>query len=398
MNQTEIDTLDKCIDRLNDGLPVEECINQSANLTAEMIDILKTTNDLMSLGKHQVSADQMKKSLKLLLTQAEKLKTEKSQSDPKPTQVPLGVKVRQFLQGGSSLRPLINRMTLVLGITALLILLSGGLVITSAKSLPGDSLYPVKRAVEDFTVHLLPSREIKHEYEENYSQQRVDEISRLIALNRIQRISFEGVLEDKTLSRWIVNGIPVSIQPDTTFEGELKGTESFLIGSVVEVEGVTNSQGGVSATEIKLKQYLFTGTVEKIDKNSWQISGINLSITPQTRIEQEFVVGDEVSVVIASEDGVLYALSIQSTATQVTTPYMLPTEHPDIETEEPISTTEMEHSEDSNETNQDEPQVTAEPSEDGEHEGSGSVESTDNHDSDNHRNYGTTTPTPEEHE
>jgi hypothetical protein len=68
MNQTEIDTLDKCIDRLNDGLPVEECINKSANLTAEMIDILKTTNDLMSLCKHQVSADQMKKSLKLLLT------------------------------------------------------------------------------------------------------------------------------------------------------------------------------------------------------------------------------------------------------------------------------------------------------------------------------------------
>ena len=85
-------------------------------------------------------------------------------------------------------------------------------MITSAKSLPGDSLYPVKRAVEDITVYLVPSREIRQEYEVNYSQQRVDEVNRLIVLHRIQTISFEGVLEDKSSSNWIVSGIPVTIQ------------------------------------------------------------------------------------------------------------------------------------------------------------------------------------------
>jgi hypothetical protein len=308
-------------------------------------------------------------------------------------------------------------MALVFGITALFILLSGGLVIASAKSLPGDSLYPVKLAVEDITVYLVPSREIKHEYEVNYSQQRVDEVIRLIGLNRIQTISFEGVLEEKSISGWKVSGIPVIIQTDTTLVGGLKGTDPYMIGSVVEVEGITNSQGGVTATEIHLRQYQFIGTVEKIDKTSWEISGVKLSITPRTQIEDGIQVGDEVSVLIRSEDNELYAISILSIELPVTLPSMEPmlqddlteiveaTEHADMENHEAITTSIVESAHDSYNSGHDELQATPEAPGDSEQESSSTVEPTDNHETEKREGESSTTPeqhgtpaTTEEHE
>lgn len=408
MNQREIDALENCIARMSAGVPLEDCIKQSTDLTAEMGEILKTASDLMNLEEKQVSSEQMERSLTLLLSQAEILKTEAKNACPDPTSPSRGVRIREFFQGGGSLRPLISRMALVLGITALLILVSGGLVITSAKSLPGDSLYPVKLAVEDITVYLVPSSEIRQEYELNYSQQRVDEVSRLIALHRIQRISFEGTLDVKSSTNWIVSGIPILIQAETTFVGGVNGTEVFVNGSVVEVEGITNSQGEVTANEIHLRQYLFTGTVEKMDQNTWQISGIKVSITPRTKIEEGIVVGDVVSVVIRSEDKGLYALSIQSKDTSVSTPQIVPTTHndqgeiedptvhQDIETNEALTTSEVDQSLDSEGTSHEDLQLTAVPHGDGEHDDSSTTVPTESHETKNHE--GSASTTPEQHE
>lgn len=204
--------------------------------------------------------------------------------------------------------------------------------------------------MEDITVYLVPSREIKLEYEVNYSQQRVDEINRLIALHRRQQISFEGVLYEKSSSEWTVSGIPVMIQSGTTFVGVMNGTAPFVNGSVVEVEGITNSQGEVTANEIHLRQYIFTGTVEKIDQNSWQISGIKLSVTSHTQIGEGIKVGDVVNVLIRSEDDGLNAISIKSAETPVNMStvnptlhdsaieIVNPTEYQDFETYEEITT------------------------------------------------------------
>jgi hypothetical protein len=404
MNQREIDALEKCIEQVNAGMPVEECLNQTAGLTPEMVEILKHTDDLRRLGENQVSAEQLERSLTRLLSQAEKLSAEESKSTPERQPVSLGMRIGELLRGGVLLRPVISRMALVLGITAILLLLSGGLVITSAKSLPGDSLYPVKRAVEDITVYLVPSREIRLEYEVNYSQQRVDEVNQLIALHRTQPISFEGMLDEKSSTDWTVSGIPVTIKADTTFVGGLIGTEPFVSGAVVEVEGITNAQGGVTANEIHLRQYLFNGTVEKIDNNSWQISGIKLSITPSTQIGQGIAVGDKVSVLIRSEDDGLYALSIQSADTPVSssvinqtghnneTEIIDPTEHHDIETHAEITTSDVVHSLDNAETSHEEVQTTPEPKAVGEHEGSTTVYPTEQPETEQHPAEASTTP------
>ncbi len=408
MNQREIDVLEKCIEIMKAGGSLEDCVKQIGDITPEIREILGTAKNLIRLGDNQVSSEQMKRSLTAVLSQAALLTSQVENDNRAPKTNPLGLRLNDFLRDKVSLTPLVSKMAFVFGITALLVLLSGGLVITSAKSLPGDSLYPVKRAVEDLTVYFVPSKEIKLEYEVNYSQQRVDEVNRLIGLKRLQTISFDGVLQNKSSSIWVVSGIPVIIQADTIFVGDRNGFDPYTIGAVVEVEGTTNSQGGVTANEIHLRRYQFIGTVEKIDNDSWQISGVVLSVSPHTQVEYGIKVGDMVSVLIRSEDNGLNALSIQSAGIPLIIPtveqsshsestdIIEPTEHLDTENHEAITTTDSNPSYDSNEAGYDELQSTPVAPEQ-EHERSSTPEPSEEHESEH-----TTTPdqhvTPEETE
>jgi hypothetical protein len=256
MNKTEIDAVERYIEIYKASGSLEELDKLSADFSPEMQELLATMKDLTTLADIKVSREQMDRSLSALLAHAETLNSKKGHEKRTNGSVSFGMWIRGLLSGKGTLRPVISRVALVFMLTTVLILLSGGLVIASAKSLPGDSLYPVKLAVEDITVYLVPSREIKQEYEVNYSQQRVEEVNRLIALQRMRTISFEGVLEEKNGTSWRVSGIPVSVQDNTILVSGLRGTDPYLVGSVVEIEGTTNLQGGVTASEIHLREVL----------------------------------------------------------------------------------------------------------------------------------------------
>jgi len=320
MNPILFDAFERCIKLLEADVPLEECIKEYPDLEPELREILETAKDVMNLREEQVPLESMNRSRIRLLSRAKFLV-----SNDKPNTSDSGLNwlvkpVRRIVNGFSSLSPLAGRLVLVLGITGLLILFSSGLVIASAKSLPGDSLYPVKRVVEDISVHLIPNNEVRSVYEENYSQQRVAEVNRLIELKRIQRISFEGILESMNSTSWMVSEINVSINAATTVVGGPEGTQAFELGSVVEVEGITNVLGWVAASEIHLREYEFIGMVDKIDAKYWQVSGIQFLITSGTQIDAGIREGDDVTVLVRSEDSGLHALAILHEVHPIATP------------------------------------------------------------------------------
>jgi hypothetical protein len=164
----------------------------------------------------------------------------------------------------------------------------------------------------------------------------------------------------------------------------------------------------VTANEIHLRQYPFTGIVENIDKNSWQISGIKLLITTQSRIGDGIKVGDEVDVLIRSEDDGLYALSITSTnqpaSISITKPtlddhstvLLDPTERGDIEIHGAIISSEVEDTLESEAPSHEELQAAAQSSVDDEHEGSKTIGTSETHETEYEEQQ--THITPEQHE
>jgi hypothetical protein len=308
MKNNQIDLFEKCIELLEAGVPIDQCIKQYPQLTSEMKSMLENANNLLQFNDEQVETELMEQSRARIIHEANLLRSQ-------PVSRNSGVSkvkdfIHQFFSAIPSLTPLTRKLVFIIAITGFLILFSSGLVIASAKSLPGDSLYPVKRAVEDISIHIVPSHVTRIEYEDNYSHQRIVEVQRLLELDRIQAVAFEGILEAMDGNSWMVSGIQVNLSSKSQIISGLPDVQSIEIGSVIEVEGQTTTQGSVLASEIHIREYKYIGTVEKMDSNYWLISGNQVFLTKGSQIDPGILQGDDVTLLIRSEDDGLYALAI----------------------------------------------------------------------------------------
>jgi hypothetical protein len=288
MNDRLFDALEVCLEALETGIPLESCLQLYPDLANYLRPELEAALAARSLAVETIPADVMNRNRTRLLGRAAQLRVKK---DP------------HFV------RPRVSRIAFsALLIVLLVFLTSGSLLIVSAKSLPGDSLYPFKQVVETLHVRLAPSKEQKQAIEQVYQQQHIEEVQQLIVLGRIQKASFEGVVDEISPGQWIVGGIPLTVSSQTTIIGQIE------IGRLIEVEGITQPEGWVEAHEIHLREYEFYGQAEFMDTSQWIISGISLQITSDTQIGPGIQLKDSVLVLVRSEDdGFLYALAILST-------------------------------------------------------------------------------------
>ena len=97
----------------------------------------------------------------------------------------------------------------------------------------------------------------------------------------------------------------------------------------MEIEGITNSQGSVTANEIHLRKYQLIGLVQEIRTDQWQISGMKLSITSRTQIDNGIRIGDYVTILVRSEDTGLFALAILLEEHPGATPFLRPSFYTD---------------------------------------------------------------------
>jgi len=320
MNSRLIEALEKCIKLMEEGDPLEDCLIKFPEFAPQIREILNTADNLKSLWIENIPAESMDQNRIKVISQAMRLSSEKVRRRNNATFGWLIKPVKQVSQSLIFLYPVAGRLILSIAIAFLCILFSGGMLITSAKSLPGDSLYPVKRVVEDIRIYFAPSGEIRHEYEDSYSQQRVDEVSKLLGLARVQQISYEGIITSMSDTRWIVSGIPVAILPDTIIVPGTAWINAMEPGMRVEIEGKTSMDGWVIADEIHLREYQYIGIVEDINARYWQISGTTLLVTSKTQVDAGLQVGDEVTILIRSEDRGLLALAILREMHTIITP------------------------------------------------------------------------------
>jgi hypothetical protein len=127
-------------------------------------------------------------------------------------------------------------------------MLSGtGLVRASSEALPGDELYPVKRTWEDIRLSFVLDDESREELEDEFEDERVEEISELLGEGRFEPVMFAGMVTQIDGDQWLVSGIKVLINSDTQLP-----TEQVTQGASIVVEGRTTMQGFVEADHVEL--------------------------------------------------------------------------------------------------------------------------------------------------
>lgn len=285
MSERLFEALEDCITAINSGRGLEECLAKYPDLADELRTLIETSTAAKSLTATQVPAAARNRSRTMLLEHAAR---------KRKTRKPWLTYFR------------IPRLAMSLAALLVVLVFSfNGLIITSAKTIPGDTLYPVKRAAETVRLKLTNNVEKKHQIEVDYTRRRTEEVIELLQLNRTEKISMEGKVEEISPERWIVSGIKIQVAPETKIIGDI------LLGQVVEVEGSTNQNGWIAADELHLRYFEITDVIGEISDDEWTIGEIKLLIAPDAQINPALEVGDHARVLVYSSDnGRLYARAI----------------------------------------------------------------------------------------
>jgi len=270
------------------------------------------------------------------------------------------------------LQQLLTTRAWATGLAVVLALVIGtyGVVSASAPSLPGDTLYGVKRTVEQVEMSLAPDPQTRAQLEEQFAVRRVDETRALTAQKREAQVEFRGLVESITGEQWSVAGMTVIVANGTRVNGspapgvwvevsgatQLDGTVRALAVTVItEGETPTPTAPTASATGLPTAtrtpaptepaspaptestseaatatliapassttpeptagvgvEFEFTGIVESIGVNVWRISGQTVTVTASTELRGSPQVGRTVEVkAIRDASGALIARRIE---------------------------------------------------------------------------------------
>ncbi|MEW6567364.1 MAG: DUF5666 domain-containing protein [Chloroflexota bacterium] len=292
MTQHLLDALQASLTALESGAEVEACLAKYPDLAPQLRPLLEAALEARHLGSAAVPAEAVLRTQQAILAHGRMLR----QCRPPVRKAGLQPRLAYAL----------------LALAASLILSGGWLASASAAALPGDWLYPVKRAAEDLRIRLAVSVEARQRLEADYSERRASEVLTLLQLGRTANVSFEGVLTEQVSDLWTVAGTLVRIDSATRLAGEM------LPGMTVEVHGQTQPQRFVLANEVLLLEYDWTGIVEDLQSTTWRVGGLRLGVDRGTRIEGEAEVGDLVRVrVRIGSDGNLQARAIYLVSTPI---------------------------------------------------------------------------------
>ena len=232
-NQKLFNALEICLQALEHGADLESCLALFPALAEDLRPLLTTALQARSGEVTQVPADVARRGKSRVLQAAAEMRENSS--------APV---VRRWQHGW-----LANRF-FRLGVTTSLVLaflLSGGtgLVSASSSSLPGDHLYPVKRSWEDVRLMFQTNQTDRLQLEQEFEQERVQEIEELYTANRIAPVNFQGQLQTHSNGDWVVGGLNVSLNGNVTPEANL------VPGVTVQVIGEADN-GVIKAEQIIL--------------------------------------------------------------------------------------------------------------------------------------------------
>jgi hypothetical protein len=232
MSNNLFDILDDCISRLEAGEDIESCLARYPMQASELRPLLEAAMDASSLVvNEEIPIGVAWRGKARMLDIVDEMREQR-------TRKPLPLFNWQ--------RPLRRAMT-VLTVFALAFAITGtGLVYASNGTLPGDNLYSIKRTWEDIRLQLAFNPQVRESLEDTFDHERLEEVTVLMDSGRAAKVEFSGIVTGIFHDQFVVAGLQVLINGDTRVAGIV------LLDSWVKVEGHTQPNGSVIASEVKV--------------------------------------------------------------------------------------------------------------------------------------------------
>lgn len=219
--------LDACLECLRQGKTIADCLEAYPELASELAPLLEAALQLKALKVVQPPLpSDMAAGRQRFLAEAQRRRER-----PAAARLSWLTRVTQWVQGRP--RPVLWRLPgiAVATVAALLlfVVMSGGAVVVSARSLPGDALYPVKRASERARLFLTFSEAERVRLTAEYQRKRREEARAVIALARTVEVEWQGTISDIRPPRWTVGNLAVTVNSSTMFEGNPGMGDTILV-------------------------------------------------------------------------------------------------------------------------------------------------------------------------
>ncbi|MEZ4593267.1 MAG: DUF5667 domain-containing protein [Chloroflexota bacterium] len=214
MNDVPESLLQESLDLLEQGLSIEQILARYPDQAEALRPFLQTAAQLAVLAP-QPSLAAKQRSQKAFLAHAESLKGTPVQPSP-------WYRLRQILL------PLVS-------LAVVLILFGATAVSVSGSAIPGDTLYPVKRLVEDVRLSRADSPETAVALAETRRQERIREVQTLLRTGRAAETEFEGEVQAMQTDQWTVAEIDIQLNAETRITGLPR------LGELARVNGRTEN-------------------------------------------------------------------------------------------------------------------------------------------------------------
>jgi hypothetical protein len=229
--------LDECLSQLNNDQTVEACLAQHPALATDLEPLLRMADQCRSLRPSSEPATPALQAGRQRLLSAAAVRRMAQEERRTTSRAPWRALVLLRKSAAAAL------LTVLLLAAAL----GGGTIAASARSLPGDTLYPVKRMTEDLQLVLTFGREARVQLAVRLEERRREEARAILGSHRIADMSFRGVLETQVQGCWTIAGVPVYLSNETQVGGDV------VPGAHVRVSARSFSDGKLWATHIDLE-------------------------------------------------------------------------------------------------------------------------------------------------
>lgn len=166
-----------------------------------------------------------------------------------------------------------------------------GLSIASSTS-PGQIISPIKEWWRQTRLELTTDVQQRVALERVYDLTRLGDARDQIDIGQPGSISFPGLLKQELPEAWIVGGIPVQISPQTQVIGSVQD------GIWVELTGRLLPGRVVQVSQIRPREYEFTGNLEEIAADSLVVSSVTVKLDTETLVHGSPMAGSQVNVIV----------------------------------------------------------------------------------------------------
>ncbi|MEM7799313.1 MAG: DUF5667 domain-containing protein [Chloroflexota bacterium] len=233
--------LDLCIARLRAGESLERCLADYPDAVDEIAPLLELSLDLIGLPPLESRPEAVTRGRDAMF----------AAFDVEETRAAAATKERATYQDDTGwlagLKWLWTSPKMVTRFAFLLIgfvLAASAVAGASASTLPGETLYPVKRLIEEARLSLTLDRTNQEQLMAELDQRRREEVKALIGEGQAARVQFSGRLNRDGDGQWRVDDIPIASNDS------LEGLLAALEGETVVVSSDVAADGGVILQEI----------------------------------------------------------------------------------------------------------------------------------------------------